>query len=60
MKFCAIRRNGMGKLKVGLCEEGLEVVLDQRIERRQRGTAPAVYGPTVRRRGRRRWVWSKA
>ena len=46
----------MGKLKVGLCEEGLEVVLDQRIERRQRGTAPAVYGPTVRRRGRRRWV----
>ena len=31
----------------GLCEEGLEVVLDQRIERRQGGTAPAVDGPTV-------------
>ncbi len=30
-----------------LCEEGLEVVLDQRIERRPGGTAPAVDGPTV-------------
>ncbi|MEE8147950.1 MAG: hypothetical protein V3T24_10120, partial [Longimicrobiales bacterium] len=31
----------------GLCEKGLEMVLDQRIERRQGGTAPAVDGPTV-------------
>ena len=31
----------------GLCEEGLEVVLDQRVERRLSGTAPAVDGPTV-------------
>ncbi len=31
----------------GLCEESLEVVLDQRIERRLSGTAPAVDGPTV-------------
>ena len=28
----------------GLCEEGLEVLLDQRIERRLSGTAPAVDG----------------
>ena len=30
-----------------LCEEGLELVLDQRVERRQSGAAPAVHGPTV-------------
>ena len=30
-----------------LCEESLEVLLDQRIERRQGGAAPAVDGPTV-------------
>ena len=31
----------------GLCEERLEVVLDQRIERRQGRTAPSVDRPTV-------------
>ena len=35
--------NGLG----GLCEERLEVVLDQWIERRQGRTAPAVDRPTV-------------
>ena len=35
-----------GVRRCGLCEERLEVVLDQRIERRQGGTAPAVDGPT--------------
>ena len=29
----------------GLCEEGLEVVLDERIERRLGGTAAPVEGP---------------
>ncbi len=29
----------------GLCEEGLEVVLDERIERRLGGTAAPVDGP---------------
>ena len=40
----------------GLCEEGLEVVLDQRIERRLGRTAAPVDGATVRRRGRMGWV----
>ena len=40
----------------GLCEEGFEVVLDQRIERRLGGTAPAVDGPTVRCGGWMGWV----
>ncbi len=31
----------------GLCEKRLEVMLDQRVERRLSGTAPAVDGPTV-------------
>ena len=35
----------------GLCEKGLEVVLHQRIERRQGGAAPAVDWPTVCCRG---------
>ena len=43
-----------------LCEEGLEVLLDQRVERRLGGTAPAVYGTTVRRRGRTGRVWLRA
>ena len=40
----------------GLCEEALEVMLDQRIERRLGRTAAPVDGPTVRRRGRVGWV----
>jgi hypothetical protein len=42
----------------GLCQERLEVVLDQRIERRQGGTAPAVDGPAAwcgGPKGRPRW-----
>ncbi len=44
----------------GLCEEGLEVVLDERIERRLGGAAPAVNGTTVRRRWRMGRVLSRA
>ena len=36
----------------GLCEEGLEVLLDQRVERRQGGAVSAVDGPTAQLRGR--------
>ena len=40
----------------GLCEERLKMVLDPRIEGRLGGTPAPVDGPTVRHRGRMRWV----
>ena len=40
----------------GLCEERLKMLLDQRIEGRLGGTPTPVDRPTVRHRGRMRWV----